>query len=365
MGCGNLYDELCSFSNLELAYRKARKCKRSKPAVQKFELCLERNLLRLKDELEIGTYSPRPLKRFVIHDPKTRLISASDFRDRVVHHALCNIIQSIFEKSFIHDSYANRIGKGTTKAMERFDLFKRRVSRNGTLVNNAKDSGMVSGFVLKADIRHYFDSVDHGVLLSIIRKKIKDERIIGLIKKILENHRTYFPGKGMPLGNLTSQFFANIYLNELDYFVKHRLKVKCYIRYVDDFVIMDKSNKILGMHKKRIESFLVTLGLQLHSQKSQIYPLHKGTVFLGFRIFYHHKLLSRKNLRRISHMIDSFKEGYSGREMSPDEINHSLVSWFGYARQADTYKLRSKIRKEIENFQKRPEVRHNYINTSP
>src|SRR3989338_7787414 len=127
----NLYQQLCSFRNLELAYKKSRKGKRNKKSVQDFEFDLERNLLQLKHELETGTYKPKPLKQFVIRDPKTRLISASDFRDRVVYHALCNIIQPIFEKTFIHDSHANQINKGSSKAVERFDVFKINVSENG------------------------------------------------------------------------------------------------------------------------------------------------------------------------------------------------------------------------------------------
>ena len=290
MDCGNLYSELCSFNNLEAAFRKARKNKRHKKTVQNFEFNLEENLLQLKYELEILTYEPSPLKQFVIRDPKTRLISASRFRDRVIHHALCNIIQPVFEKTFIHDSYANQLNKGTSKALERFDVFKRKASQNGRLVNKQKDNNMVVGYVLKADIKHYFNMVDHEILMEIIRRKIKDRKVLLLIQKILDNHITKYPNKGMPIGNLTSQFFANLYLNELDYFVKHKLKIKCYIRYVDDFVLLGKSKERLEYCKNKISRFLKTIKLELHSEKSQIYPLHKGTKFLGFRIFYYYKI---------------------------------------------------------------------------
>lgn len=179
----NLYDELCSFRNLELAFRKARINKRSKKSVRDFEFNLEENLLSLKYELETLSYNPRPLKQFVIRDPKTRLISASLFRDRVVHHAVCNVIQPIFERTFIYDSHANQISKGTTEAIKRFDKFKRKASKNGKLLNDAKDNSMVIGYVFKADIRHYFDTIDHEVLMKIISRKINDKNILSLICK--------------------------------------------------------------------------------------------------------------------------------------------------------------------------------------
>ncbi len=174
---GNLFENLCSYENLELAFKKARRRKTLKPYVIEFENNLKENLEQLRTELLLHSYIPKPLVNFIVRDPKTRKISKSDFRDRVVHHALCNIIEPIFRKSFIYDSFANQIGKGTLNALNRFDYFKRKASRN-----NTKET-----YVLKADIKHYFEEVDHGVLISIIKNKIKDNRIIWLIKKILSN----------------------------------------------------------------------------------------------------------------------------------------------------------------------------------
>ncbi|MBL7160897.1 MAG: hypothetical protein ISS93_03560 [Candidatus Aenigmarchaeota archaeon] len=345
MACTNLYNELYSFRNLELAYRKARKNKRCKRAVQEFEFNLEQNLLQLKHELETESYASRPLKQFVIRDPKTRTISASHFRDRVIHHALCNIIQPIFEKSFINDSCANQVGKGSGKALERFDVFKRKMSENGRTVNKPVNNSTVIGYVLKADIRHYFDTVDHNILLAIIQNKIKDSKIINLIKKILGNHNT--SGKGMPLGNLTSQFFANVYLGELDYFVKHRLRVRYYIRYVDDFVILHKSRKILEAYKKQIKEFLESLKIRLHPDKSRIYPLHKGTEFLGFRVFYYHKLIKRSNMRRIRKRLLEFKSIWGNDKELDQKILRSIDGWCAYAMQGDTYNLRGQITKSF------------------
>ena len=183
---GNLFDKLCSYENLELAYKKARKRKTLKRYVIEFEKNQKQNLSDLRNKLILHTYKPKPLKTFIVRDPKTRKISKSHFRDRVVHHALCNIIEPIFEKSFIYDSFANQINKGSLMAIERFDYFKRKVSKNNT----------TACFVLKADIKSYFETVNHGILLNILRKKIKDNRIIWLIKTILQNHKTSLIGGG-------------------------------------------------------------------------------------------------------------------------------------------------------------------------
>lgn len=244
-----LFNNLCSLRNLQLAFKKAKKGKSKKWYVVEFEDNLYNELEKLKTELETQTYEPKPLKRFVIRDPKTRVIHASAFRDRVVHHATCNIIEPIFEKVFIYDTYANRKNKGTHAGLKRFDEFERKVSRNGELLRNAKDGNMVVEYALKADIKHYFDTVDIETLMKIIGKKIIDEKVLQLIETILNNHDFKIKGKGMPLGNLTSQFFANVYLSELDYYIKHNLKAKYYVRYVDDFVILHGSKEKLQLYK--------------------------------------------------------------------------------------------------------------------
>ncbi|MFQ6056374.1 MAG: reverse transcriptase domain-containing protein [Methanosarcinales archaeon] len=338
----NLYNKLYSWNNLKLAFRKAKKGKTSKWYVKKFERDLDNELLQLKYELDSQTYYPRPLKRFIIRDPKTRVIHASHFRDRVVHHAICNIIEPIFDKIFIYDSYANRKKKGSLAAINRFDQFQRKVSCNGRLVKNAKDNNMIISYVLKADIKHYFDTVDHEILINIIKKKIKDEKVLWLIKKILDNN-TKPSNKGMPVGNMTSQFFANVYLNELDYFVKHKLRAKYYLRYVDDFVILHKSKETLLSYKKQINNFLKILKIELHEEKSQVYPLHKGIGLLGFRVFYYYKLLRRKNIKRMEKRLLEFKKLYENNEISYDKIMESIEGWYAYAMWGNTYKLRKEL----------------------
>jgi RNA-directed DNA polymerase len=262
----NLYKELCSEENILLAYKKAKKGKSKKKSVLEFERNLEYELQNLRQELSSKTYEPKPLKRFVVRDPKTRIIHASTFRDRIVHHLIVGAISPIFEKIFIFDSYASRIGKGTHSAIKRFDHFKRKVSRNGKLVKNSKNSNSVEGYVFKADIKHYFDTVDHEILIKIIKEKIKDEELIWLIGKILKNFDSPVKGAGMPLGNYTSQFFANVYLNKLDYLAKHELKAKYYLRYVDDFVILHRSKKRLEHFKKKITHYLRELKLDISSR---------------------------------------------------------------------------------------------------
>ena len=347
---GNLYGKVCSYENLFLAFRKARKGKSDKWYVKRFEVDLDNELLRLKRELEELAYEPRPLKRFIIRDPKTRVIHASHFRDRVVHHALCNVLEPIFDRTFMHDSYANRKGKGGLAALDRFDEFKRKASQNGRLVRGAKDNNMVVGYVLKADIRHYFPSVDHDVLIAIIGKKIKDENVLWLIRKILANNDPALP-KGMPIGNQTSQFFANIYLNELDYFVKHVLKARFYLRYVDDFVILDMSEARLTLFRGEINEFLKQrLKLELHEEKSQVYPLHKGIPLLGFRMFYHYRIPKKRNVLKLEKRMTALKLLYESGDFSAEEIAESLDGWLAYAKQGNTFKLRNRLVEKYSNM---------------
>ena len=241
----NLYNQIISFENLILAWKKARKGKTKKDYVIKFEEQIFNNLMSLHYELKHQTYRPSPLTTFILRDPKIRKISKSNLRDRIVHHAIVNILEPLFEKTFIYDSYANRKGKGTLKAMHRFHQFIKKVSKNGKL-NGWLSKNQVKGYCLKADIKHYFQEINHEILLKIIKRKIKNKKAICLIQLILKNY--FNKEKGMPLGNMTSQFFANIYLNELDQFVKKSLKARYYIRYVDDFVILDsvKENLVIG-----------------------------------------------------------------------------------------------------------------------
>ena len=346
----NLYKELCSKENLLKAYLKARKGKLKKKGVIEFSKNLEDEVNLLQKELLEYEYKPQELRKFIVRDPKTRKIHASAFRDRVIHHAIINILEPIYEKIFIYDSFASRKNKGSHKAVKRFDYFKRKVSCNGKLLRKNYNSNSIEGYILKADIKHYFETVDHDILIKILNKKINDKSFIWLIKQVLNNFESKENGRGMPLGNFTSQFFANIYLNELDYFVKHDLKAKYYIRYVDDFVILHKSkNKLEYYYKPKITNYLKTLNLEIHPDKSQITPFHKGIQFLGYRIFYHHKLLRKRNLRKFSKKFSIHLKAYRKGIISKTDLLGRLQGWFGYSQWANTYKLRNKILNEI-NF---------------
>ncbi len=333
----NLYGQIFSMGNLTLAWRKARKGKTKSYDVIKFEKDIERNLLQLHYELKNKTYIPREMKTFVLRDPKTRIISKSDFRDRIVHHALVNVIGHISESRFIYDSCANQKGKGTLFALKRFDLFKRKVTKNFSSC----------GFCLKADIRHYFQEVDHAILLDIITRKICDSDVIWLIERILEHGSFFSCNKhGMPLGNLTSQFFANIYLNELDYFVKHELRIRYYIRYVDDFVILHSSRKKLEEWREKIDLFLIdNLKLKLHPEKSKIVSLYRGVDFVGFRNFNYFRLLRKRNLRNMVRKIMKFR----ANDIWFGKLLDSFNGWEAYAMWSNSYNLRKKLRYEIVN----------------
>jgi RNA-directed DNA polymerase len=228
---------ITSFDNLYLAFKNAARGKRKRPDVAAFEYNLEENLLDLQDELQSRTYTPGPYYSFRIYDPKPRLISAAPFRDRVVHHALCQVIEPLFERRFIHDSYACRVGKGTHAALDRAQRF-----------------AQCYPYVLKCDLEQFFPSIDHAILRAQLARVIADRTVLWLIDQILasgaEVHKAdyaprCFPGddlfalarpRGLPIGNLTSQFWANVYLNPLDHFVKRELKCRGYVRYVDDLV---------------------------------------------------------------------------------------------------------------------------------
>jgi len=342
----NIFYKIYKWENILLAFKKARKGKTKKRYVKYFEENLIENLQDLQFELMTFTYKPKPLETFILRDPKTRKISKSDFRDRIIHHAIVNVLEPIFEKTFIYDSCANQIGKGNLLAIKRFEKFQRKISRNGKL-KGWFNKNQIKGYVLKADIKHYFQEVDHQVLLQIFCKKIKDEKTIWLIEQVLcprERETARECTKSMPLGNLTSQFFANIYLNELDYFVKHELKAKYYIRYVDDFLILHSSKEQLKFWKRQIQKFLSSkLKLELHPQKSKILSLSKGIDFVGFRNFYHFKLLRKRNIRIMMKKINNHNDGL----ILKNKMIQIFQGWNAYAKWANTYKLRRQVLSKI------------------
>jgi len=329
----NIYAKIISYDNLYNAYKKARKGKCKKPYVITFEKNLEANLINLHLDLKFKRYYPIKLKRFIVRDPKTRVIHSSIFRDRIVHHAIINIIQPIYEKIFIYDSFASRKNKGSHKAVERFEYFVNKVSK-GKLVNNPINNNQIVGYCLKADIKKYFNNINHEILISILRKRFDDEDFINLIKLILDNYEI-----GVPLGNYTSQFFGNVYLNHFDYFVKHRLRAKYYIRYVDDFIILHRDKEVLENYLAKINLYLKFLKLELHQDKTEIKPLRNGITFLGYRIFYHYKLLTKRNIRYFKKKLKSNTELFNEGLITKSQFESRINGWLGYAKFGNTYNL--------------------------
>lgn len=339
---GNLWAEIIAFSNLLAAARQAQKGKRFRENILAFNYNLEQELANLQTELRTKVYQPGPYRTFEIMEPKQRMISAAPYRDRVVHHALCNVIVPLIEATFIYDSYANRVGFGTHRALRRFTRFARS-----------------SRYVLQCDIQKYFPSIDHEILKAILRRKIKCPDTLWLIDTIIDgsNEQTpaafHFPGddllvpldrrRGLPIGNLTSQFFANVYLNGFDHFIKECLDGKKYLRYVDDFALFSDDPEFLVDARKAIEEYLATLRLKIHPVKSQIFATHHGANFLGFRVFPDRIRIRNENLSRARHRLRLLQTDYRKGNLSLKQVTQALQSWEAHLKHGDTWQLRQQI----------------------
>jgi len=337
----NLYASLTDFRNLFLAYRKAARGKRMQPAVAAFDFHLEANLFQLQEQLQAHTYQPGAYHSFHIHDPKHRLVSAAPFRDRVVHHALCNVIEPLFERTFIPDSYANRVGKGTHRALDRAQALSRRYP-----------------YVLQCDLEQFFPSVDHAVLRAVLARKIADPHVLWLTDRIVasgehvldaEYRMVCFPGddlfaanrpRGLPIGNLTSQFWANVYLNELDQFVKRTLCCPAYLRYVDDFLLFADDKRQLWSWKAAIRERLAGLRLTLHERESTVYPVENGIPFLGFRLYPTQRRLKRRNGVAFARRLRGWLQCVARGEMSLEQVHPRVQGWVAHAEHGDTWGLR-------------------------
>ena len=341
----HLYPRIWEFENLLAAFYQARRGKRKTPELCAFEYHLEENLFALQEELQTHTYLPGAYHHFYIHEPKERNVSAAPFRDRVVHHALCNIIMPIFERRFIYDSYANRVGKGTHRALARAQEFLRK-----------------NAYVFHGDILKFFPSIDHEILLGILGRRIRDAETMELIRLILasgegvlayEYPMQWFPGddllsplarrRGLPIGNLTSQFWANIYLGELDTFVKHTLRCHFYIRYVDDFLIFGDDKAELHRVRVQVSQFLERLRLRLHPRKQRVYPVNTGVNFVGFVSFPQRRKIRRDSVRRLSARLKRFRREYAAGAITLQQVERSLQSWIAHSQYADSFRLRAKI----------------------
>lgn len=343
---GSLFSKIVAFQNVLLAAKRASRGKRFRPNVARFALTLEEELHALRDELVSHRYRPGPYRTFVLREKKPRLISAAPFRDRVVHHALCNVIEPIIERSFLFDSYACRKGKGTHAAIERASSHARRYP-----------------YVLKADIAHYFPSIDHAVLLDLLGRFLWDADVLWLVTVLLDGGPPqpeavrYFSGddlftpierrRGLPIGNQTSQFFANVYLNGLDYYVKEGLRLPGYIRYVDDILVFDREKGRLHETLAAMRTYAEALRLQFHARKCVVGPTRAGFTFLGQRIFPTHRRLDAGNVRRFLQRIRLYGKQMRAGRLSSERARCGVESWMGHARHADTIQLRTRLWPEV------------------
>ena len=335
-----LFSGIASFAALEAAAQRAARGKRRKPGVAAFLARLEREVLRLECELIEGAWRPGRYVEIAVRDPKPRTVSAAPFRDRVVHHALCAVIEPLFERGFVFDSYANRAGKGTHRAVVRYEHFRNRFSS-----------------VLRCDVYRYFPAIDHEILKARVRRRIRCERTLWLIDAIIDGsnpqepvHR-YYPGddlltpferrRGLPIGNLTSQLFANVYLDGLDHFAKERLRARGYLRYVDDFALFHDDPDVLEGWRRRIEEYLARRRLSLHPRKTWVASAAQPTAFLGYVLLPDgRRRLPDENVRRFRGRLRSMKDRVRAGAMTPEEARARVASWVAHARHANTRRLR-------------------------
>ncbi len=322
----NLFDNITSQETLFTAWEEFRKGKQARKDVQEFERRLEQNLFALHRELKAGTYRHKPYSAFTICDPKQRRIHKASVQDRVLHHAVFSVLNPVFEPTFIAHSFSCQKGKGTHKAVNALYRILRSVSRNGTR----------PCFVLKCDVHQFFASVDHSVLLGILGKRLKDGKTLGLLREIIESFTT----KGIPIGNLTSQLFANIYLNELDQFIKHTLHIKHFVRYTDDFVVVAATQEELRTALSSIGSFLrERLHLDLHPHKVTIRKYRQGIDFLGYVLLPHHRSLRTKTKRRMVRKLTERISAHKAGLIPEDSVEQSLQSYLGVLSHANCYRL--------------------------
>jgi hypothetical protein len=334
------FERITSWENLLEAYRKAALGKRRRESTARFEHQLADRLLELQDELRSFRYRPGPYVNFSIHEPKKRLISAAPFRDRVVHHALCNVIEPCFERRFIFDSYANRVGKGTHRALDRLQQFARRYR-----------------YALRMDIVQHFPSIDHAILREALARVIREPDVLWLVDRILESGAgvldgeyslVWFPGddlfavrrpRGLPIGNLTSQFWSNCYLDPFDHFVKRELRCPAYLRYVDDFALFSDSRRELWRWKDAIVDRLAKMRLTVHG-RAQVVPVNAGIPWLGFVVYPTHRLLKARKAHHFSRRLQDRWRAHCAGEITFAEFDATVQGWINHVRYGDTWGLR-------------------------
>ena len=350
-----IYEQIYDYENLYEAYLAARRNKTQRSEVLAFTRNLEENLIELQNELIWHTYHVGRYREFYVTDPKKRLITALPFRDRVVQWAIYRQISYLLDKRYIPTSYACRIGGGTQRAVHQLQQYIRHTP------------GEV--YVLKLDVSKYFYRIDHGVLLGILHRIFKDKELLELLRRIIDDEQDgglfgigietgeREAGVGMPIGNLTSQMFANLYLNEADQYTKHALKAKKYIRYMDDMVIVSNDKAYLRDCWQAMDDFLAShLKLQLN-RKSTILKASSGIDFCGHRVWRDHIKLRKKATLKMKHRLRWLKRAYARGEVDVQTVTASLTSYLGLLSHCDSYELRKSILKDLVLVRHREEVR--------
>jgi len=334
-----LFDRIASFQALNEAAQRAVAGKRRKPGAAAFLANLERELLRLERELRGSHYRTGRYLELVVRDPKRRVVSAAPFRDRVVHHALVGVVGPLFERGFIDRSYANRVGKGTHRAIACFEKLREGHSH-----------------VLRADIWRYFPSIDHAVLKADLRRRIACERTLALCDTIIDGSNAqepvdcYYPGddllsanerrRGLPLGNLTSQFFANVYLDGLGHWVSEVLRAP-YLRYVDDFALFAHSELQARQWREQIDHYLVARRLRLHPAKTQVLSTQMPQPFLGFELLAGgRRRLLPPNVTRFRQRLDGLRAQWRRGQIDQAQVQSQVQGWVAHAAHANTVSLR-------------------------
>jgi RNA-directed DNA polymerase len=338
----DLFGQIANFQALRDAARLAVLGKRKKPGASAFMANFEREILRLERQLLDGTYRPGRYVTIRVMDPKERMVSAAPFRDRVVHHALCAVVVPIFEAGFIGNSFANRTGKGTHKAIAAYERYRNRHAH-----------------VLRCDVFRYFPSIDFAILKAEFRRRIACARTLSLLDTIVDGSNRqepvnlYYPGddlfapyerrRGLPIGNLTSQFFANLYLDRFDHWVTEVLRAP-YVRYVDDFALFHDDPVVLGEWRLRIERYFEGRRLRLHPRKTVILPTVEPSPFLGFVLLPDgRRRLPEDNVARFRGRLRGLRDRWRAGAVTPDEVDAKVRAWVAQASHADTWRLRQAI----------------------
>lgn len=323
------FERIISLENLFAAWREFRRGKRSKRDIQEFEFKLEDNIFSLHTDLATGSYRHGIYHQFYITDPKIRLISKATVRDRLLHHAIYRVLYPHFDPTFIHDSYSCRLNKGTHEAFGRLVELSRKISQNYTK----------PCFALKCDVKKFFDSVDHAILMRLLQERINDEKLLSLLQAIITSFAVA-PGKGIPIGNLISQLFVNIYLDPLDKFVRHKLQAKYYLRYADDFLLLGRNpDELIGYFIEMNQFLKQNLKLSIHPDKIQLRKLSWGIDFVGYVALLHYSLPRRRTVKRILRKIENLMTE------DPKKLAVALPSYLGYLQHVEAHRLSARLRR--------------------